>query len=295
VNRIVAALVGLTLFVSACGVSRSVPALTADFGDTTREISFGTLDAVVGPTSQSEDFVQLVFGGSVPDTFRAGVLTEQLALEALKVELDELGLEVSDEELESSKDQLLVQVESLYSTSPDPQADAVRLYDEVPYLSFLAEYQATQGVFADALAETADPAEGGQPCVRHILVDTEPEADDILVRLGEGEDFSALAAELSTGPSGPNGGELGCAAATNYVPEFANAVIEAELGEFVGPVQTQFGFHVLVVDSYEIDSQALAGTKLRERLGQATIDVDETVGTWDEVQLVITPAPSAGQ
>ncbi len=263
-------------------------ALTADFGDVDWEITHGELNDIVVSTQENQEFVDLVFGGTQPAGFTAGVLTEYLTSRAVQAELASLGGSISDDDLADSRLALLAQVETLYPAATDPTAEAERLFDEVPYLPFLTEYQAGQDALSAVLAESADPADG-LPCVRHILVETEPEGDDIITRLDGGEDFGNLAIELSTGPSGPAGGDLGCAPASNYVPEFAAAVETAELGEFVGPVQTDFGWHVIVVDRFEVDGRTIASERLRERLLAATVDVDEGIGTWDGDRLVIIP------
>lgn len=88
--------------------------------------------------------------------------------------------------------------------------------------------------------------------VRHILVPTQEQAQDVLESLQAGESFVDLAAAVSqdTGNSGV-GGELGWSPLTRYVEEFANAVRDAEIGAFVGPVQTEFGFHIIQVRGRE--------------------------------------------
>lgn len=263
-------------------------ALSVDFGDVTWEITHGELNEVVVPTQDNVEFVTLVFGGRRPPGFDVGVLTERLVSQAVLFELDELGVAVTDEDRDSARAALLGQVETLYAGQADAAAEAERLYGEVPYLPFLADYQANQVALTSALSEQAEPGEGS-PCVRHILVDTEVEAGAVLGRLDAGEDFSDLAAELSTGPTGPNGGDLGCAPSGNYVSEFAAAVDSAALGEYVGPIQTQFGWHVLVVDRYEIDGRAIATQRLRDRLSGATVEVDEALGTWDAERLAVVP------
>jgi peptidyl-prolyl cis-trans isomerase C len=86
------------------------------------------------------------------------------------------------------------------------------------------------------------------PCIRHILVKTEPEALTAIKRIKGGEEFAKVAAELSDDPgSKDNGGELGCQPLSGYVPEFANAGAELKVGELSAPVQSQFGFHVMQV------------------------------------------------
>ncbi len=82
----------------------------------------------------------------------------------------------------------------------------------------------------------------------HILVATEDEAKEIKAQLDEGADFAELAKEKSTGPSGPNGGALGWFGKGEMVPEFEQAVIGLEKGQISDPVQTQFGWHVLILN-----------------------------------------------
>lgn len=82
----------------------------------------------------------------------------------------------------------------------------------------------------------------------HILVETEEEAAAIVEELNGGADFAEVARAKSTGPSGPNGGELGWFAAGMMVPEFQAAVEELEVGAISGPVQTQFGWHVIILN-----------------------------------------------
>ncbi|MGB5559890.1 MAG: peptidylprolyl isomerase [Paracoccaceae bacterium] len=79
----------------------------------------------------------------------------------------------------------------------------------------------------------------------HILVETEDEANTLVTELQGGADFAELAKEKSTGPSGPNGGELGWFGAGMMVKEFEDAVMDMEVGAISAPVQTQFGWHVI--------------------------------------------------
>ena len=85
--------------------------------------------------------------------------------------------------------------------------------------------------------------------VRHILVETEETAAELIAQLRDGADFQALAREHSTGPSGPNGGDLGFFRSEQMVPEFSAAASALDTGEFSQePVQTQFGWHIILVE-----------------------------------------------
>lgn len=80
----------------------------------------------------------------------------------------------------------------------------------------------------------------------HILVETEEAAVALIEQLNEGADFAELARENSTGPSGPNGGQLGWFGKGAMVPEFEEAVVALDVASVsAAPVQTQFGWHVI--------------------------------------------------
>jgi peptidyl-prolyl cis-trans isomerase C len=81
----------------------------------------------------------------------------------------------------------------------------------------------------------------------HILVEDEALAQSIIDQLDDGAEFAALAAEHGTDGTAQRGGDLGFFTRERMVPAFATAAFEAEVGSVVGPVQTQFGFHVIEV------------------------------------------------
>lgn len=83
----------------------------------------------------------------------------------------------------------------------------------------------------------------------HILVETEEKAKDILSKIESGEmTFEDAAKAFSTCPSSQRGGDLGEFGKGQMVPEFDKACFEMEVGELRGPVQTQFGFHLIRLD-----------------------------------------------
>ena len=82
--------------------------------------------------------------------------------------------------------------------------------------------------------------------VRHILVDSEASAQQIIARLEKGEKFDELAKLASKDSSNSKGGDLGWLTPNRMVPEFAGAMIALKSGEYTKkPVQTQFGWHVI--------------------------------------------------
>ena len=84
---------------------------------------------------------------------------------------------------------------------------------------------------------------------RHILLASEDDAKAVIADLEGGADFAELAKEKSTGPSGPQGGDLGYFKKGQMVPEFGDAAFAMDIGSTSPePVKTQFGFHVIKVE-----------------------------------------------
>jgi peptidyl-prolyl cis-trans isomerase C len=100
---------------------------------------------------------------------------------------------------------------------------------------------AYEAKYADGFGETEYNAS-------HILVETEEEAQAIKAELDGGADFSDTAKAKSTGPSGPNGGNLGWFSDGAMVAEFQSAVNSLSAGQISEPVQTQFGWHVIILN-----------------------------------------------
>jgi len=82
---------------------------------------------------------------------------------------------------------------------------------------------------------------------KHILCKTEEETISAKERILKGENFEDVAKELSVGPSGKNGGDLGWFEKNQMVPEFGNLAFSLKKNEIGGPVKTQFGYHIIKV------------------------------------------------
>ena len=136
-----------------------------------------------------------------------------------------------------------------------------------------------EAVRADALSEAAlqstydakFPAGAGEEEYQaaHILLETEDKARELLKLLDGGADFATLAQEHSTGPSGPRGGDLGWFGKGQMVPPFENAVLNMEPGNHAGPVQTQFGYHLILLR----DRRVMAPPSLEEMRGELEVEL----------------------
>ena len=166
-------------------------------------------------------------------------------------------------------------------------------------------------------------------CSKHILVETQAEADDVLTQLAGGADFGLLALELSLDPgSGAAGGELGCVVEGSFVAPFEEAGYGAAPGEVV-LAESQFGFHVIEVLSAgpataqhhpQLDAETLARMAAdAEQAALATaqgevqaqrqqllfelqesifanygsdVRIDDRYGRWDPVEFRVVLAPT---
>lgn len=81
---------------------------------------------------------------------------------------------------------------------------------------------------------------------KHILVDQEFEAKDLLKKLEDGKTFEELAGDFSKCPSGQKGGDLGTFKSGMMVKPFEQAVLALEVGQTSAPVKTQFGYHLIL-------------------------------------------------
>ena len=118
------------------------------------------------------------------------------------------------------------------------------------YVKREIEPRVTQEILQQAYEERIEGKEPEKEVkARHILLEKEDEAVAVIAELDGGADFIELAKEKSTGPSAPQGGDLGFFGSGRMVPEFEQAAFAMEPGSYTKePVKTQFGYHVIKVE-----------------------------------------------
>lgn len=292
---LVALLVALSVFAAACGddgsdsvgIGDSDSSVIASLAD--RELTSGMLDDLL-PDGDN----------TVPSRI-ATVVESWLVAQALELELDDRGFSITDEDRELAAEAV---------------GDRETTDTEIELLTNTIAVSYAVGRWTDAeVGNLTEPDPPNYLCSNHLLVETEEEAQAALERYEAGEAFADLAMELSTGPSGPTGGDLGCALEGQFVPEFEEAAYAGEAGEVVGPVETSFGWHLIEIESVgpatvenhpDADPNALAqiafdvqngmvNTMILDLEGTASANfrdqafIDPAIGTLADESLEITP------
>ena len=165
-------------------------------------------------------------------------------------------------------DQVEARVEELKAAFPSEEAllsalQGAGVPDLATYRTLLSEALALEALEGHYRAQMAvSPAalkmlwllspeyrHGTLYCARHILLPTLEEAKAVLARLEKGEAFAQVAREVSQDPGSKEaGGELGCEPEGTYIPAFEKALLLLEPGQVSPPVQTEYGFHLILLE-----------------------------------------------
>lgn len=185
------------------------------------------------PKQKVDEFVQMMVAQGRPDTpeLRAAVRDELIARELFSQEADKKGLARNSEvqrEIENDRQTILIRALIRDYLKAHPVTD-----DEIK-----AEY--------DKLRQHAGDKEYR---ARHILVDSEAEANKIIEQLKKGARFEELAKKSKDSGSAKSGGDLDWNPPQTFVKEFSEAMVKLDKGKFTEtPVKTQFGYHVIRLD-----------------------------------------------
>ena len=303
-RRLTIAIAGGALLIASCGGGGNSVAATVNGADITLGDVEGLLYQVNEFDRQPEQFATYL-----------SVLIQWGAINQLAV--DEFGFEPTEDQIDLETRELVLgsgftEIET-FLVQQNISRDGLRqlvtqiIIEESLHESFVETLD--EPTLEDAQRDFDEsPAQWTEVCASHILTETADEAEAVLGRIDAGEDFATVAAEVSIDGSAAVGGDLGCATASGYVPEFAEATIEAEIGEVFGPVESDFGYHVMLVASRtttpleELRQELLdeaAFDAVNEWLNAAVVGaevfVDEKHGSWvTEPQPQVIPPPTLG-
>lgn len=278
------AVVGVGLYQEYFGKARApvatvngVTISTSAFQKEVRYRRFSLLRAFAGATGEVSDQLRSYLQDQLPQQ----VLESMIGTELIRQEAKKLNIVVSPEEVTQAIEEqfgfnrtpptpiptptpdLTLGITATVTPAPTPVPMTEQEFKE-RYQSFLTELKASIGFSeGDFRREMADnllrdrvrqvivaqvPDVADQVHARHILVDMEDEAKEVLERLEQGEDFAALAAELSIDPGSKElGGDLGWFPKGQMDPAFEAAAFGLAPGELSDPIQSSFGWHIIQV------------------------------------------------
>ncbi len=163
-----------------------------------------------------------------------------------------------------AREQMLEQLIAFYLFAKMAEEEKIQETEEykttiekmkVELASHMAATKTIEGVTVDEAEEKAFYEEnkaqfvqGAKVSAKHILVDSEELANKVAEEIAAGKSFEDAAKEYSTCPSKDRGGDLGFFSKGQMVPEFEKAAFEGEMNKVLGPVQTQFGYHLILVE-----------------------------------------------
>lgn len=215
-----------------------------------------TLTTLLAACSQSDNQPKIVATGEVVATVN-GKPISKAAFQILADEVNERRGEnkVPDDKIidELVKRELLAQDLLTSDAVKDPKLAAKienaerMLLSQAAAEAFIESAQVSDEDLKKEYDERVGAMQRVEYRARHILVDAEDQAKDIIAKLAKGEKFEALAKKFSKDPgSKDKGGELGWFSPQQMVESFSKAVIALKDGETTpAPVQSQFGWHVI--------------------------------------------------
>lgn len=289
----------LVLIASACSSEGAVLATIGTDPDTT-----DITESDVGALYESD---------SIPtgDTLRNALFALVARVVLIDAAAADPGVTLDPEVVEQLFDDMIAQRDAegvdtaTWLGIPDAGEEMMRFNAEVAVLrDMVIKGLVDDPAYLDELF--ANPIPITTVCVKHILVGTELEAQDIYIQLRSGSDFAELAEAKSLDNS--PGGDLGCRLAGVYVDDFAAAALAAPLNEYTEPVETRFGWHVLIVSERttptreeviadpaahltSAESSGLWEDWFNVALGAAVVTIDPEIGVWSAAGIIPPTTP----
>lgn len=291
------ALALLALTAAVAGGCSSVSGSDGDVarvGDATLTLDeLGSLLATPTDGSTPQTTPPQVEGTTARPAISAWVVTQ-----VLTDDIQARGGEITPEDRSAAEEQLAAQFQQQWATTSQPvkellieRSAALVKWNQVPVdpatmEQFRADYE--QGIEASGVA-----------CTAHIVVETRAEAEEVVGELdGSTDGFAALAQERSIDEAAAaNGGVIPCSStdefSASYDPAYVEAALAADVGVPVGPVETQFGYHVIVVRPFDDVVEEAAALYSSERFAElapgAGVYIDPRYGAFDPETALVQP------
>nr|WP_246221484.1 peptidylprolyl isomerase [Phytoactinopolyspora mesophila] len=295
-----AALAGIGLLVlSACGNGDDSTAATVNG----TEISAEDVEAqseIIAENPATQQQMEGADEEQVEQQLNADALS-QLIFEIVMTDgAAELGVEVTDDDVTQTTEEIAMQFggeDAMYEELEEQGLDRDEVDRQLRFAALQDAIMVELGAGVDDEAVEEAYAEGTP--ARHILVEDEDEANEVFDRIDGGEDFAEVAQETSLDGSAEAGGDLGFIQPGMTVTEFEEALFAADEGEVVGPVQSDFGYHVIqrlekpefeeVQDELRANLEQVSMQEgqmafqdfITEQLQAADVDVDPEYGEWN--------------
>ena len=298
---LLAALVAFALAAGACSSVGDEPAATVAGTDISRAALADELEAI----SSNEDYLLAVEQqfqapsqgegeGTYDTTFVARLLSLRVYYELVEQELARRDAGITQDDIDAIRDETIESVggRETFDGFPDPYRE--RLVRQRALLAAIEAEFSGEGIeegAAEAYYEENE-ADFQSRCLAHILVGTidsgagdstseeaAAEAADLAAQLEGGADFTELASSAVNDDttSAAKGGSLDCITRqTQFDPTFLEAAFAAEVGQVTEPVETQFGFHLILVSSAEVTPFGEVESQIEQLLAQ------ENAGLFDE-------------
>ena len=211
--------------------------------------------------------------GTFNADFTAFILNQDLDYQLVHNELVKRNLKVAPADLDQAKSVVIQQVngQDTYNAFPKWYQDKLQQrFAEVIVLNRALTPAVSDAQAMDYFNSHQD--QFLQACASHILVDTPQEAADAEAMLAKGQSFADVAKAVSKDTaSAQQGGSVGCFFKdSQLVPEFLNAAFSQPVGQVGQPVQSQFGYHIILVTTRAVPSYNDAKQEVQQAMGQSS-------------------------